>query len=155
MTSTSPASTALSTRPPRSKWGHSVHHNSVNPLPGSSLSMHPVEGFLCHSVAFWHLVFPSNPVVALFQLHVAGFGAVDGHIGFDKLELSSDRPLTTHAYAHYLHHKHFDVNYGGDGLAPLDKWFGSWHDGSRAGEAQVQARFQQKKARINARAPGR
>ena len=37
------------------KWVHSVHHNSVNPSPWSSLSMHPVEGFLYHAVAFWHL----------------------------------------------------------------------------------------------------
>jgi Fatty acid hydroxylase superfamily len=31
------------------KWVHSVHHNSVNPSPWSSLSMHPVEGFLYHA----------------------------------------------------------------------------------------------------------
>jgi sterol desaturase/sphingolipid hydroxylase (fatty acid hydroxylase superfamily) len=43
------------------KWVHSIHHNSVNPTPWSSLSMHPV--------------------VALFQLHMAGFGALDGHVG--------------------------------------------------------------------------
>ncbi len=30
--------------PPLYKWIHSVHHNSVNPSPWSSLSMHPVEG---------------------------------------------------------------------------------------------------------------
>ena len=27
-------------------------------------------------------------------------------------------------------HKHFDVNFGGDGSIPLDKWFGSLHDGT-------------------------
>lgn len=54
------------------KWVHSVHHNSINPSPWSSLSMHPVEGFLYHAVAFWHLIIPSNPIVALFQLHSAG-----------------------------------------------------------------------------------
>ena len=48
---------------------------------GRRLSMHPVGAFLYHSVAFWHLVIPSNPIVALFQLHVAGFGALNGHIG--------------------------------------------------------------------------
>ena len=52
--------------------------------------MHPVEGFLYHAVAFWHLVIPSNPIVALFQLHIAGFGAVNGHLGFDKLEVTED-----------------------------------------------------------------
>ena len=134
------------------KWVHSVHHNSVNPSPWSSLSMHPVEGFLYHAVAFWHLIIPSNPIIALFQLHSAGFGAVNGHIGFDKLELTDDRALDSHAYAHYLHHKYFEVNYGGDGLIPLDKWFGYWHDGSKEGDARMQARFEKKKARMNAKA---
>jgi sterol desaturase/sphingolipid hydroxylase (fatty acid hydroxylase superfamily) len=133
------------------KWVHSVHHNSVNPSPWSSLSMHPVEGFLYHAVALWHLVIPSNPIIGLFQLHLAGFGAVNGHIGFDKLEIAEARPLNTHAYLHYLHHKYFEVNYGGDGLIPLDKWFGYWHDGSKEGDAQMNARFAAKKARMNAK----
>ncbi len=134
------------------KWVHSVHHNSVNPSPWSSLSMHPVEGFLYHAVALWHLVIPSNPIIALFQLHLAGFGALNGHIGFDKLEITEDTPLESHAYAHYLHHKYFEVNYGGDGLIPLDKWFGYWHDGTKASEALMEARFEKKKARLNAKA---
>lgn len=137
---------------PLYRWVHSVHHNSVNPSPWSSLSMHPVEGFLYHAVALWHLVIPSNPIVALFQLHIAGFGAVNGHIGFDKLEVTEDTPLDTHAYAHYLHHKYFEVNYGGDGLIPLDKWFGTWHDGTKEGDVQMEARFEKKKARVNAKA---
>ena len=103
------------------KWIHSVHHNSVNPSPWSSLSMHPVEGFLYHAVAFWHLIIPSNPLLAMYQLHLAGFGAVNGHIGFDKLETDRRPTLDSHAYAHYLHHKYFEVNYGGDGLIPLDR----------------------------------
>ncbi|MDE2384875.1 MAG: sterol desaturase family protein [Alphaproteobacteria bacterium] len=133
------------------KWVHSVHHNSVNPSPWSSLSMHPVEGFAYHAVALWHLVIPSNPIVALFQLHVAGFGALNGHIGFDKLELTEDNTLDSHAYAHYLHHKYFEVNYGGDGVVPLDKWFGYWHDGSKEGEARMEARYARKVARANAK----
>ena len=139
---------------PLYRWVHSVHHNSVNPSPWSSLSMHPVEGFVYHGVAFWHLLIPSNPVVALFQLHLAGFGAVNGHIGFDRLELGDERSVDSHAYAHYLHHKYFEVNYGGDGLIPLDKWFGTWHDGSKAGDALMDARYQKKRERMNAKRAG-
>jgi sterol desaturase/sphingolipid hydroxylase (fatty acid hydroxylase superfamily) len=139
---------------PLYRWIHSIHHNSINPSPWSSLSMHPVEAFLYHSVAFWHLVIPSNPIVALFQLHVAGFGALNGHIGFDKLELTEDSALDSHAWAHYLHHKYFEVNYGGDGLIPLDKWFGTWHDGTKQGEALMQARFEKKRKRLNAKPTG-
>lgn len=135
--------------PPLYKWVHSVHHNSVNPSPFSSLSMHPVEllGYL--GVAFWHLIIPSNPLLALYQLHFAGFGAIPGHIGFDKIEVGADRGFDTQSYIHYLHHKHFDVNYG-DGLIPFDRWFGTFHDGSKEGEAMMQARFEKKRARVNA-----
>jgi sterol desaturase/sphingolipid hydroxylase (fatty acid hydroxylase superfamily) len=126
------------------KWVHSIHHNSVNPTPWSSLSMHPVEGFLYHAVALWHLVIPSNPIVAMFQLHAAGFGAINGHIGFDRIELGGQRSMQSHAHLHHLHHKHFEVNYGGDGLVPLDHWLGTWHDGSPEGERQMQARHERK-----------
>ena len=136
---------------PLYRWIHSVHHNSINPSPWSSLSMHPVETFVYHGVALWHLLIPSNPVIALFQLHIAGFGAVNGHIGFDKLEVSDDRAFDSHAYIHYLHHKYFEVNYGGDGLVPLDKWFGTWHDGSKDGDARMEERFRKKRDRMNAK----
>jgi sterol desaturase/sphingolipid hydroxylase (fatty acid hydroxylase superfamily) len=133
------------------KWVHAIHHNSVNPSPWSSLSMHPVEGFLYHAVALWHLVIPSNPIVAMFQLHMAGFGAINGHLGFDKLKLGEDTAMDSHAYTHYLHHKYFDVNFGGDGLVPLDQWCGTWHDGSKEGELRMQERYQKKLAKMNAR----
>ena len=59
--------------------------------------------------------------------------------------------VDSHAYAHYLHHKYFEVNYG-DALIPLDRWFGTWHDGSPEGEARMQARYRQRKERIAAAA---
>jgi sterol desaturase/sphingolipid hydroxylase (fatty acid hydroxylase superfamily) len=127
---------------------HSVHHHSVNPSPWSSLSMHPVEQLLYFSSCLIHFVIPSNPIVALYGLHYSGFGAVVGHIGFDKIELTETRGLDTHAYTHYLHHKYFEVNYG-DGLMPLDKLFGSWHDGTAEGDAAMEARFKAKVARVN------
>lgn len=140
--------------PPLYKWVHSVHHNSVNPSPWSSLSMHPVEHLLYFSSSLIHLIIPSNPILAIYQLHYSGFGAVVGHIGFDKIELTDDRAFDSHAYAHYLHHKHFEVNYG-DGLVPLDQWFGTWHDGSPEGEARMQTRYEQKRDRANAAAASR
>lgn len=131
------------------KWVHSVHHNSVNPSPWSSLSMHPVEHLLYFATAAYHLLIPSNPVLVIYQLHMAGFGAVVGHVGFDKVELTDEKAVDSHAFAHYLHHKYFEVNYG-DGLIPFDKWFGIWHDGTRAGDALMQARYERKKAAANA-----
>jgi sterol desaturase/sphingolipid hydroxylase (fatty acid hydroxylase superfamily) len=120
-------------------WFHSVHHRAINPSPWSSLSMHPVEHLLYFSTALWHLVLPSNPVLAIYQIHFAGFGAIPGHIGFDKMEIGQDFAIDSHSYGHYLHHKYFEVNYG-DGLVPLDKVFGTWHDGSPDAQAALKAR---------------
>ncbi|MGR9202131.1 sterol desaturase family protein [Rhizobium leguminosarum] len=134
------------------KWVHSVHHNSVNPSPWSSLSMHPVEHLLYFAATFYHLIIPSHPLIAMYQLNYAGFGAVPGHVGFDKMELSENTAVDSHAYIHYLHHKYFEVNYG-DGLIPIDKWLGTFHDGSKEADEQMKARFLAKKARANARKP--
>jgi sterol desaturase/sphingolipid hydroxylase (fatty acid hydroxylase superfamily) len=130
---------------------HSIHHNSVNPSPWSSLSMHPVEHLLYFSSVLLHVIIPSNPVLAIYQLHIAGLGAVVGHIGFDRIELGKDTGFATHAYTHYLHHKYFEVNYG-DGLVPFDKLLGTWHDGTAEGDALMQARFERRKAKANAAA---
>ena len=130
------------------KYVHSVHHNSVNPSPWSSLSMHPVELLLYFSDVLIHLVLPSHPLLVLYHLQVTGTGAVVGHIGFDRLEVGADTTIGAHAYSHYLHHKYFEVNYS-DGLVPFDSWFGTFHDGTKAGEARMDARFEAKKARMN------
>lgn len=133
------------------KWIHSVHHNSINPSPWSSMSMHPVESTFFFSEMLWHLLIPSNPIVAMFQLNSTAYGAVNGHIGFEKLELGGEAALDSHAYAHYLHHKYFEVNYGGEGLVPLDKWFGTWHDGSKESDERMKERFRKKKERMKAK----
>jgi sterol desaturase/sphingolipid hydroxylase (fatty acid hydroxylase superfamily) len=134
------------------KWVHSVHHNSINPSPWSSLSMHPVEHLMYFSTILYHLILPSNPMIALYQLHFAGFGAVPGHVGFDKVELTEDTAIDSHAYIHYLHHKYFEVNYG-DGLIPIDKWTGTFHDGTKAADELMKERHRKMKARLNARKP--
>ncbi|WP_294973351.1 sterol desaturase family protein [Tabrizicola sp.] len=132
------------------KWVHSVHHNSINPSPWSSLSMHPVEHLAYFSTILYHLILPSNPLIALYQLHYAGFGAVPGHVGFDKVELTEDTGIDSHAFIHYLHHKYFEVNYG-DGLIPIDKWTGTFHDGTKEADERMKERYRQKKERLNAR----
>ena len=130
------------------KWVHSVHHNSVNPSPWSSLSMHPVEHLLYWSDSLIHLILPSHPLQFLYNLQITGTGAVVGHVGFDKIELGNGKAVDTHAYAHYLHHKYFEVNYA-DGTTALDKLFGTWHDGSKEAQAQMEVRYEKKVARMN------
>ncbi|WP_343116695.1 sterol desaturase family protein [Ostreiculturibacter nitratireducens] len=130
------------------KWVHSVHHNSVNPSPWSSLSMHPVEHLLYWSGTLIHILLPSHPLLVLYHLQISGTGAVIGHVGFDKIETGEDKAIDTHAYAHYLHHKYFEVNYA-DGMLPIDKWMGTWHDGTAEAQQRMNERFKKKKARMN------
>jgi sterol desaturase/sphingolipid hydroxylase (fatty acid hydroxylase superfamily) len=132
------------------RWVHSVHHNSVNPSPWSSLAMHPVEHLVFFGEALIHLVIFSHPLVAIYNLQMLAFGAVVGHVGFDKIETNEKTGINTHSYAHYLHHKYFEVNYA-DGLIPFDKWLGTWHDGTAEGEVAMNARWKKKVARENAR----
>ncbi len=134
--------------PPLYRMVHSIHHNSVNPSPWSSLSMHWFEQLLYFSSCLIGFIIPSNPLIAMYQLNYAGFGAVVGHIGFDTIEVNETSGFDSHAYAHYLHHKYFEVNYA-DGLAPFDKLFGTWHDGTPEGEAKMNERFAKKQARMN------
>ena len=110
--------------------------------------MHPVEHLLYWSDSLIHLVLPSHPILFLYNLQVTGTGAVVGHVGFDQIEVGDHAVIDTHAYAHYLHHKYFEVNYA-DGTTALDKLFGTWHDGSAEGQAKMDARYAAKVAKHN------
>ena len=47
-------------------------------------------------------------------------------------------------YSHYLHHKYFECNYAGDTMNFLDKFFGTFHDGSEEATAKVMERLKRK-----------
>ncbi|WP_419838032.1 hypothetical protein [Candidatus Poriferisodalis sp.] len=47
---------------------------------------------------------------------------------------------------HTLHHRYFDRNYG-TLLVPMDRWFGTWHDGSEAATEMVKERQRRLAAR--------
>jgi len=50
---------------------HSVHHNSINPSPWASLSMHPVEHLLYWSGTLIHLIVPSHPLLVCITFRSA------------------------------------------------------------------------------------
>ena len=119
---------------------HHVHHRNINIGPWSGLSMHPVEQviFLSDVVIQWMIAL--HPINALFQLQLAALNPALGHCGFDRIILGDQKALTLGNYFHYLHHKFFECNYGGS-LVPLDKWFGTLHDGSDAGYVKFRERL--------------
>jgi sterol desaturase/sphingolipid hydroxylase (fatty acid hydroxylase superfamily) len=48
--------------------------------------------------------------------------------------------VKTGDFFHYLHHKYFEVNYGGDGVLPMDRWFGTFHDGTDTAQKRLKDR---------------
>jgi sterol desaturase/sphingolipid hydroxylase (fatty acid hydroxylase superfamily) len=129
--------------PPLYRNVHRLHHTNVNPGPWSGLSMHPVEHALYFSGVVLHWIVPSSPLHAIFHLQHLAFSPAQGHNGFDKVVLKDGRTISTDHYTHYLHHKYFEVNYG-DGLVPLDKLFGTFHDGSDEAEKAMNSRVRER-----------
>lgn len=131
--------------PPLYRTVHRLHHNNINPGPWSGLAMHPVEHLLYFSGVLVHWVVPSHPIHALFHLIHAGISPAQGHVGFDRIVFGRLGTLQTEAYAHYLHHKYFECNYA-DGTIPLDRWFGTFHDGSEQAHEAMNRRFMARRA---------
>jgi sterol desaturase/sphingolipid hydroxylase (fatty acid hydroxylase superfamily) len=127
--------------PPLYRWVHYLHHNNVNVGPLTGLSMHPVEHLLYFSGVFLHWIVPSHPVHALFHLQHAALSPAQGHAGFERVVVKDGVAIETHDYFHYLHHKYFECNYGADGPVSLDKWFGTFHDGTDAAADAMNERF--------------
>ena len=80
-----------------------------------------------------------------------GLSPAPGNAGFERIKADDETSFDIDSYAHYLHHKYFEVNYGADGLIPLDKWFGLWHDGSKEADEQMKERFRKKKQKLKAK----
>jgi sterol desaturase/sphingolipid hydroxylase (fatty acid hydroxylase superfamily) len=115
---------------PLYKTVHYLHHKNTNPNPWSGLAMHPVELILYFSVVLIHWIVPSHPLHFLFNLVHTGVTPAHGHHGFHGPVANGKVP--TGSYFHYLHHKHFECNYG-ESTIPLDRWFGTFRDGQPGG----------------------
>ena len=119
---------------------HYLHHRNNNPGPWSGLSMHPIEHIIYFSSALIFFIVPAHPIHIINLLSRLGLAPAQGHTGFDRVATGENASVDTSYYAHYLHHKYFEVNYA-DGMVPLDKWFGSFHDGTaEANEAMKHRR---------------
>ena len=130
-----------------SHWGplyrfvHYLHHNNVNVGPFSGLAMHPFEHLLYFSGVLIHWIIPSHPIHALFHLQHAAITPAQSHSGFDRVVIIDGVEIKTGDFFHYLHHKYFECNYGGDGPVPLDKMFGTFHDGTKQAQDRMDERF--------------
>ena len=125
--------------PPLYSLAHSLHHRNVNPGPWSGLSMHPIEHVVYFSSILLFFFIPAHPIHMINLASRLGVAPAQGHTGFDRVVMGDETSMDTSYYAHYLHHKYFEVNYS-DGMVPLDKWFGSFHDGTPEANEAMKAR---------------
>lgn len=125
--------------PPLYRVAHKLHHRNVNPGPWSGLSMHPIEHVIYFSTILLFFIIPSHPIHMINLASRLGLAPAQGHTGFDRVVVGEETAMNTSYYAHYLHHRYFEVNYS-DGMVPLDKWFGSFHDGSAEADEAMKAR---------------
>ena len=131
--------------PPLYRIAHYLHHRNNNPGPWSGLSMHPIEHIIYFSSILVFFVVPAHPIHMINLASRLGVAPAQGHTGFDRVVTGDKSSVDTSYYAHYLHHKYFEVNYG-DGMVPLDKWFGSFHDGTP--EAHKAMKYRRRKRGI-------
>lgn len=125
--------------PPLYRVAHAVHHRNTNPGPWSGLSMHPIEHLLYFAPVLLFFLIPSHPVHMINLVSRLGLAPSQGHTGFDRIAVGENASVDNSFYAHYLHHRYFEVNYA-DGMIPLDRWFGSFHDGSPEAHERMLAR---------------
>jgi sterol desaturase/sphingolipid hydroxylase (fatty acid hydroxylase superfamily) len=127
--------------PPLYKYVHYLHHTNVDPGPATGLAMHPVEHLLYFTGVLIHWIIPSHPIHAIFHVQHAGITPAQGHAGFERVVFYDGAAIKTGDYFHYLHHRYFECNYGGDGPVNLDRWFGTFHDGSSDAATRMNERL--------------
>lgn len=108
---------------------HALHHRNVAIGPWSGISMHPIEHVLYFSSVVLHLVVPSHPLHVIFHLQFLVLGAVQSHCGYQDILVRGRAVFALGDFFHQLHHRYFTCNYGTD-YVQLDRWFGSFHDGT-------------------------
>eukprot|EP01084_Bolivina_argentea_P168337 291957_1 len=106
-------------------YSHYWHHIDVNIGPWSGLSSNPFDNLLNFGSYFFPIclcIFPQHVYHLFFNKFFAIISILPNHDGFDSPGGAS--------YYHYLHHAHFECNYGSP-MVPFDTWFGTYEDGGK------------------------
>jgi sterol desaturase/sphingolipid hydroxylase (fatty acid hydroxylase superfamily) len=134
--------------PPLYRAAHHLHHKNINPGPWSGLAMHPLEHLLYFSSVLIYWIIPTSPLLAVFELQYTALVPAQGHAGFEQIVIKQGVSIPASDYFHYLHHKYFECNYGAEKV-PLDKWFGTLHDGSAESKDAMNKRLKANRSRAN------
>lgn len=117
---------------------HAVHHRNINTGPWTGVSNHWWENVIYYTSYFVHLVIPSHPMHVLFHTYIQQVSPVFSHSGFERLARNENDVAKAGDFFHQLHHRYFECNYGTSEI-PLDRWFGTYHDGTAEGTARTRA----------------
>ena len=112
------------------KYVHSLHHKSYNTGPWSGLSMHPIEHIIYYTCTLFPIIFGifiQHPFHVLYNKWHCNLSPLPSHDGFES-PAGGD-------YFHYLHHAHFECNYGSSSI-PMDYWFGTLETGQKYNKKQ-------------------
>jgi len=124
---------------PLYRWFHSWHHKNINTGPWSGHAMHPLEHLFLYSDVAIHWLVASHPVHVIFNAMLHTVAGPTSHCGYHEVRLTRFFSLKLGDFMHQLHHRYFDCNYGSY-ETPWDKIFGSFHDGTDAGNEYIKER---------------
>ncbi len=117
--------------PPLYRRVHALHHRNSNTGPWSGMSMHPIEHLFYLSTVLIHFVVPAHPLLIAFHLMYFTLTAATSHTGYHGLLVGDRLLMRLGNFHHQLHHRYYECNYGGLEI-PMDRWSGSFHDGTDA-----------------------
>ena len=120
-----------------------LHHRMINIGPWSGIAMHPVEHLLYFSSVLIHFIVPSSPVHVLYHFYLQALNPAVSHNGYGGLEVNGKVVMSSGDFFHQLHHRFLNCNYGTSEL-PLDRWFGSHHDGTDESTATIRQQVREK-----------
>ena len=92
--------------------------------------MHPIEQAMYLSVIVIHFLLPSHPLHIIFHISWYALGPSATHCGFEALTIAGGKYPRLGDFFHQLHHRYYECNYGNSDV-PLDKFSGSFHDGTK------------------------
>ncbi len=125
---------------------HYLHHRNVNTGPWSGISMHPLEHVIYFTVFLLWWVVPAHPFIVILNGLFNGVSPAVSHSGFERFEVGRREGRTAPGadYFHHLHHRYFECNYGNRPV-PIDKLFGTFHDGSPEAHARMKQRMRERR----------
>ncbi len=125
--------------PPVYKAVHALHHRNIIINPWSGISMHPIEHILYFSNILIHFVVASHPLHVLYHMFFQGIGPSTSHSGYESLLVNDKSQIGFGDFFHQLHHRFFECNYGTFEM-PLDRWFGTYCDGTQESMEKIRER---------------